>query len=278
MTTHIFLAMGMWDDVVSQNIIASGPDHAHWTAGHYTIWLGYGYLQQGRNDAARAHLEHLRHNAGPTGGRGPLVHMRAAYLVNSERWSDSVAQWPLAPLASPMLRAVDAFTLGYAALKRGDLARAGEAASAIAKEVSANAGETTGDPVIRILNLEMRAAIASARGRADSAVKLAREATRLEDALPLEFGPPIIPKPTHELAGEILLAGGKAAEAQREFTRALELTPGRARSLIGLARAASTAGDEPVARAAAQDLLRNWRSADASLAERAEMERLVKPR
>ena len=36
MTTHIFLALGMWDDVVSQNEIASGHEHDSWRPGHYT--------------------------------------------------------------------------------------------------------------------------------------------------------------------------------------------------------------------------------------------------
>src|SRR5260370_37983476 len=31
MTTHIFLALGMWDEVVSQNEIASGRDRRAWT-------------------------------------------------------------------------------------------------------------------------------------------------------------------------------------------------------------------------------------------------------
>lgn len=36
MTTHIFLALGMWDEVVAQNEIASGRDHAAWAPNHYT--------------------------------------------------------------------------------------------------------------------------------------------------------------------------------------------------------------------------------------------------
>src|SRR5438874_12533361 len=56
MTTHIFLALGMWDEVVSQNELASGRDRAACTANHYTAWLGYGYRQQGRyGDAMRHH-------------------------------------------------------------------------------------------------------------------------------------------------------------------------------------------------------------------------------
>ncbi|MBI3790767.1 MAG: hypothetical protein HY275_07795, partial [Gemmatimonadetes bacterium] len=46
MTTHIFLALGLWDDVVKQNIVAAGPDSSRWRPGHYTSWLHYAYLQQ----------------------------------------------------------------------------------------------------------------------------------------------------------------------------------------------------------------------------------------
>lgn len=286
MTSHIFVAMGMWDDVVSQNIIASGPQHHDWHAGHYTLWLGYGYLQQGRFDEARKHLVQLQANAGASmrrGERPSLVGMRAAYLLESERWTDSIASWSFAPIQSPVMRAIDAFAIGYAALKAGDRAsflRAERIAADLERERSAGPGSpATGDPaVIRILAAEMRAVLRAASGQVDEAVATIREATRMEDSLPVEFGPPLITKPTHELAGEILLAAGRAADAQREFARALELAPGRARSLLGLARAASRAGDGAVAARAARDLLRNWHSADKGLAERADMERLIAAR
>ena len=93
MTTHIFLALGLWDDVVSQNVVASGHDHEHWQAGHYTSWLGYAYAQQGRFDEARKHLETVRTNYRRTARRGEepsLLSMRAQYIVNSERWTDPV--------------------------------------------------------------------------------------------------------------------------------------------------------------------------------------------
>jgi Tfp pilus assembly protein PilF len=281
MTSHIFVAMGMWDEVVSQNVIASGPDHSHWQAGHYTMWLGYGYLQQGRYDAARAHLAHLRPATGESYGLGvrpSLVAMRAAYLITSERWTDSVTGWSFAPFVSPMTQAIDAFVTGYAALKAGDLAGAEKVlASLAANGTPAPRPAVENDPrVTRILTMELRAAMAAARGQSDSAVGLALSAARLEDSLPIEFGPPRIPKPTHELAGEILLDAGRASDAQREFTKALEIAPGRSRALIGLARAASRAGDRSVAVAAARQLLRNWHSADTGLPERAEMERIAK--
>lgn len=91
----------------------------------------------------------------------------------------------------------------------------------------------------------------------------------------MEFGPPDVVKPSHELLGEVLLELKRPSEAQKEFVRALELAPGRARSLLGLGRAALAAGDSAVARKALGDLKRNWHSADAALPEVVELNRLL---
>ena len=57
------------------------------------------------------------------------------------------------------------------------------------------------------------------------------------DALPLEFGPPNIEKPTDELLGELLLQLHRPAEARDAFQAALARTPGRKIDVDGLARA-----------------------------------------
>src|SRR5688572_23760403 len=282
MTTHIFLAMGMWDDVVSQNIVAAGHDHGQWQAGHYTSWLGYGYAQQGRFDDARKHLEAVRANYRKTQRRGEepsLLNMRAQYLINTERWTDPVAGWSLeAPNAGVLARAIDAFATAYAAYKVGNQKQAREHYAEflrrtrgilVADESSANVA------VPDILNVQMRGLLQLSDGDSASALALLHAAARIEDKLPMEFGPPDIVKPSHELLGEVLLQAGRAADAQREFTRALELAPGRARSLLGLGRAAFAAGDSTVARKALTDLKRIWHSADKSLPELAEVERLL---
>ena len=43
----------------------------------------------------------------------------------------------------------------------------------------------------------------------------------------LQFGPPDVVKPSHELRGETLLEQGRAADAQEEFEESLELNPRR---------------------------------------------------
>ena len=60
MTSHIFMALGMWDDVVAANERAEKVTEAQlaergqpaFRCGHYSEWLQYGYFQQGRPDDA----------------------------------------------------------------------------------------------------------------------------------------------------------------------------------------------------------------------------------
>ena len=281
MTTHIFVAMGMWDDVVSQNIVAAGHDHDRWQAGHYTAWLGYGYAQQGRMDEARRHLETVRgnyHRAARRGEDPSLLSMRAQYLINSERWTDPIAGWQLeAPGAGVVARAMDAFASAYSALKSGNRTRAEHFHAELVKrgkEASVDDAYSSNQSVPGVLERQIRALLMLEDGRRNDALSLLREAAALEDAIPLEFGPPDVVKPTHELLGEVLLGFGQAAEAQQEFARALTLAPGRARSLLGLGRAALAGGDTAAARKALDDLRRAWHSADASLPELAELNRL----
>jgi len=91
MTTHIFLALGLWDDVVSQNEIALGPHADKYTPNHYSEWLEYGYLQQGRiADAARLQETFWRNvkNPMPVFQREGMAVVRATYVMNTGRWDD----------------------------------------------------------------------------------------------------------------------------------------------------------------------------------------------
>ena len=285
MTTHIFLAMGMWDDVVAQNAIASGHDHDKWAPGHYTHWYGYGLLQLGRNREALGHLETVKANL-PTTGEGPraavLTFMRADYLLNTEEWDSPVAAWsiPLAP-GFRDARAADAFVRGVQSLRRSDRAAADTslaALSRLAREAEA-AKAPSGNALVLlapvVMELELTALRRLADGNSAEAVELLQRAAALEDRMPMEFGPPAIVKPSHELLGDVLLHLGRAQEAKLQYARALELAPRRARSLLGLARAAERAGDIKTARASWTTLKEIWHDADRELPALAEVRRAV---
>jgi tetratricopeptide (TPR) repeat protein len=237
MTTHIFLAMGMWPEVISQNTAAAGPDRSRWQPGHYTYWLHYGLLQAGRIEEAATLLDELRAHAGPSPSAQRRWHLHAAaaqQVMTGERWTDPVLGWSLAPDdLGPNGQAIPLFASGFAALNRGDRSAAAAALEQLAKlPAGTGLAATPG-----LLASELRAGLMRADGRKAEAEQLLTEVATAAAALPAEFGPPDFVKPPWELLGEWLLADGRVAEARQAFTRALGLTPGRLLSRRGLSQA-----------------------------------------
>jgi tetratricopeptide (TPR) repeat protein len=280
MTTHIFLALGMWDDVAKQNEVAAGPHPAHWGPGHVTHWLTYAYVQQGRYEAARQLLVSLAEHAGSPPSpenRGQLANFRACYVLDTEEWDGPEAKALAADtgIAGEDNYEYATFTAGYAAARRGDVRLAEQM---LARLTRANGAATTtvkpGQPgskvVPVILELSLRAELLRRKGAKDEATALLRRATGLEDGMPAEFGPPAVVKPSHELLGSLLFERGRAPEAVGEFQRALELAPGRSAPLLGLARAARAAGHEAISTRAYATLAANWHAADSGLPALAE--------
>lgn len=89
-----------------------------------------------------------------------------------------------------------------------------------------------------------------ADGQTDAGIAALRAVAARETALPLEFGPPAVPKPSLELLGDVLLKAGRAREAADAYTAALARAPGRTLALDGLASAEQSLGDTAAAGAA----------------------------
>jgi tetratricopeptide (TPR) repeat protein len=266
MTTHIFMALGMWDDVVAQNEIAVGLTAA--SPGHYTSWLLYGLLEQGRYEAAERLLGEVRGNLSGTlrGQYTELARMRAHYLLQAENWRSTVFGWKLDPDRMTLLGQItEVYADGVIAYRRRDPARLTRAASEVGRLVEAQGTDRAhGDPELgqaQVMAKELGGMLLFLSDRRDEAVRVLREATAIEDALPMEFGPPAIIEPSHEVLGTMLLEM-RPLEARREFERALVLAPGRSRALIGLTRSAIAVADKPAAAAAMDRLTANWRRSD----------------
>lgn len=263
MTTHIFLALGMWDETISQNIIAA--DQTAYVPGHYTEWLAYGYLQAGKFRDATALLDRVRaamsRNARQ---RSALAFMRAQHVVNTEDWGSAAWSWQVEVADAPLFAAIDVFARGLAAARRREPAALTAAVRAMVPPLTAlrAAGDTLATQKAVVMERELRALSELLRNNGAGAVDILQEAAQMQERLPMDYGPPEIVKPVHELLGETLLELRRPAEAQRAFTRALEMAPGRARSLIGLMRAADAVGDRDVAATASAELTRKWRGAD----------------
>ncbi len=279
MTTHIFLALGMWDEVVSQNTIAVNLTRR--TPGHYSRWLLYGMLQQGRPRAAQAFLEELHGNLGGGGNPGQLSYlawMRAFYVLLTGELASGPAAWQIPADRMPEGgRVAESYRAGATAWRQRDAAGLARAEAELeAAEARIASGSPLGgrDPSVgqaRVMRKELEAMRLHLGGARLEAVKALQAAAAIEDSLPVEFGPPAIVEPSWELLGEMLLEMDPG-QAQRAFQRSLLQAPKRSRSLAGLVRAAAAAGDRETAHRTLADLKAVWRGAEAEV--RAELERL----
>lgn len=298
MPAHIFLQLGMWPEAAASNESAWAVSDA-WVRRkglplsardyHSLHWLAYVYLQQGRYGKAE---ELLPMNRKDDAGRynGDMI---AAFIVETERWDLAARYFAAggasdggemaghaahsAPAAMPMgqrSQSLPSFIRGLAAAKTGS-----PEAARFAAELQAarkQQGDAYSAKAAEIKELEVTAAAAASRRSYDEAIELMRRATSIEEEMSPPSGPPSLIKPSHELFGEILLGANRPKEASAQFAIALLRQPNRARSLLGVARAAAKAGDTKAAVEAYSKLLRKWNLADANLPELREAQDYLK--
>jgi tetratricopeptide (TPR) repeat protein len=296
MPSHVFLPLGMWDE-------AARSDHASFQASlarvnrqklsiaqadfHSLTWLHYEYLQLGRYTDARALEETVRSaiSAGQTSahaghgveseiGRGfstvsltsELASMRARAVLETGDWARLAGQGSFDNID-------ELFALGYSAVRLNDQARA-EAALGELMKAAATVTEVDARELSDIMAAELAGALQLARGERRTGFALLARAVELESKRPRPVGKPFPVKPAAELYGELLLAAGDAQAAVEEFHRALDRTPNRAASLLGLARAALQTGAAGESRRAARTLVGIWHQADPGLKALPEAQRL----
>jgi len=101
-------------------------------------------------------------------------------------------------------------------------------------------------------------------GKKEEGIARLRKAAAAEGALPFEFGPPAIEKPTFELLGDELAALGRPAEAEEAYRAALARAPGRTRALQGLLKAQQAQAETAAARETQAQLERYVRATPAA--------------
>jgi hypothetical protein len=268
MTSHIFVALGMWQDVVTANENAvrvqnhmrqeQGESARNW--GHYNSWLLYGLLQQGRHEDALALLqaaykELQEENKAPEDRMildadrsitGSVVQMWARYLIETRDWDSAVADWTfkLGDAFDPNL--TFSFVHGMRSAFAGDASQATQYLGqfrSLQSELSRTLGykkePAPGDEQylkrLKVMEQELLAAIEFARGENQLAARIAAEASRLEGEMPYAFGPPFVDWPSAELEGEMQVEARKYADAEAAYRLELKRARLRAASLEGLA-------------------------------------------
>jgi len=286
MTSHIYVALGLWDDMIGANVTALSVESAKTVgegprsreAWHHRYWLHYGRLQQGRLDEAREMLTMARERISDKPlPREPAYYgaMYARYLIDTESWEEA-DQW-LAPASVHVPTPHYYFAQSYAAAQLGHL----EEARGLLPKIQIGGKEANPEIILSqkevdILKLEVQLVIALKEGDGEKAVTMAREAAKMQASLPFRYGPPRISKPTAELLGDVLYELGDSAGAILAYQDQLSRSKLRTNALIGLARAAARIGDDATSLEAYGSLANIWHSADESVTGLAEVKRLTR--
>lgn len=261
MTSHIFVALGQWDEVERANVeamavvdrqrAAAGRPAAH--CGHYAEWLAYARLQRS-DPEAEAQTRRCREEAATELESSPFPEPIEAYRSPALAWAGmalrqlvDTGHWDgPGALALPegrylMTRVVLAY--GDVLAAAGDPAKARAAHSRLRAAVealsraqgSSHAEDPQAPRRSKIILLQASGLEKLAAGDKQGGIAELRSAAAEEAAMPADYGPPAIPKPSFELLGDSLLSLGRKAEAAQAYRAALAAAPGRRLSERGLA-------------------------------------------
>ncbi len=278
MPSHIYVALGMWEESVQANIdssAAADSRRARKNLGvdargyHSLSWLLYSRLQMGETDAAEKLLRDMIRDEAASHSkrtRSHLVAMRAAWAVATQRWDDEYARLTVDTQGlDPASATSELYLRGRNALARGERHAAEQALQAMAPvrgplesvplTASGVAQCCRPGPEVdylphrlasRVMEIQLSGLMALHSGEPEQALDLLRTAADKEDATGFDFGPPLVVEPAHELLGHVLLELGQSEAAAREFEKALTRAPRRARSAEGLHSARATTDSVPV--------------------------------
>lgn len=282
MPSHIFIRVGRYADAAAANVRAIEADETYFSVApkpefyslyflHNVHFLAYAAMMEGRYqvaiDAAQK-LEQtipedfLKNYVELADGLMPTaLHV----MLRFGRWADvlNVAEPPPWRLVSRAERHF-ARSIAYSAL--GQLAAAQaelEQLEAVAAELTETwkVGNNDARAVLKIARTMAAGELAFRQGDHDRAFVLLRSAVVLEESLNYDE-PPGWMQPVRHALGALLLADGKAAEAEVVYQADLERHPQNAWSLLGLQQALRAQAKTGEAEALAEAVAQAWAQAD----------------
>jgi tetratricopeptide (TPR) repeat protein len=275
MPSHIFTRLGMWERSIESNREAAkvARDYAKrvgmrgaWDEElHAADYLTYAYLQLGREDAADNVLAQIR--AMPAAAQR---NFKAAYAfaavparcaLEGRRWQAAAAlalhpaEFPWSNHAWPL--ALVHFARGLGSARLGEVAAATEELKELERILRdlGNSPPSYSRQLVEILQQELTAWIALARGEKEESLRHMRSVADLEDQIdkkPVTPGPLL---PARELLGDLLLELGRAQEARMAYELSLQSAPRRFNSLAGAFEAARRSQAKDQAQAFARELV-----------------------
>ena len=265
MPSHIYVAMGMWNNVISSNIASyqasvnrmKEKELDNDARGYHAFhWLQYGYLQKGNYEEAKSMVLDMKKYATETPSKSArvyLVFLKGTYLTETDNWNDKVADIPVdISDLNISVRSKYHFLEGMKAFKNGNTKKLDsilnimdqdhKRESFIVAEGSSKlcAGITRDEATkMDLKGAEIRQnQLLALRADLGNDTKLAEEyfikSIDIENNMSYSYGPPSIQKPTHELYADWLLTQNRKDEAAEQYQLALKIGPGRMLVLKGI--------------------------------------------
>ena len=268
MPSHIYVAMGMWEEVIASNINSYqaslnrmnrkelGNDARGYHAYH---WLEYGRLQDEKNEEAKKMVLDMQQYATETPskrGRLHLVFLKGTYLVETNDWEGEIAEIPVdISDLNVTIRSQYHFLEGMKAyvkkdsklldsiidLTEKDYKRetfvVSNNSSKFCSAVSRDEASETDLVKSKIRQTQLRALRASLDSNNALTEKYFLESIELDETISYSYGPPSIQKPTRELYADWLLTQDKNEEAAIQYEISLKSAPKRLLALKGIEKA-----------------------------------------
>ncbi len=266
MPSHIYLALGMWNDVVNSNLAAWNMGVIERkTTGHYDVhalhalqWLSYGYLQLKNYKKAYESVKTMEqiYKKSPNDAMVKWYYslMRAAYISDTEEWHADLTGVNTTGIDIEISAiASNAYIQGMKVIQ--DPAKAQHVIDFLHKlsniSIKSNSAIAScypdtdyfsainegGIEIAKIIYFELEAQKAAAQGHLSTAIQFAEQATDIENSISFGYGPPIPVKPANELLAELYLQNQLFVLAYKQFSISLERTANRTISVEGLKEA-----------------------------------------
>ncbi len=245
MPSHIFNRLGYWTDSINTNL-ASARVAAEWIKEgrdasfdqfHALNNIEYAYLQLGKDADAKRTLEEITKLAKSSSDAWIPIDARIYFDLETHNWKDAVTIEP--PPESKFEENFDAYWIQtIAAARLGDPVRAKQSLEQYRKSAASwEKGHGWGD-VLGVALTEAEAWELFSEGERDEAVLHLKARQQFERDHPMYYAD-VLPRPTGEMMGDMLMEMGKRAEALKAYQNSLELSPKRFDSLKGAEEAAA---------------------------------------
>jgi tetratricopeptide (TPR) repeat protein len=288
MPAHIYYRLGRYEDSAAVNEDAAAADVAYfsWCRApaayaalyypHNVHFLWASAMAEGRSDAALTASRRLVAQVPEDQlATFPFLEDFLATpfltLARFGRWDQILAE-PRPPASQRFVTAFWRYGRAFAQVRRGDLVAANAELSAFEAiaadpELSVLAYDTSGGTAgerLEIARHHLAGEIAALSGDPEMAVAELEEAVRIQDAMKYSEPPPFY-FPVRQALGAVLLAHGRASEAEAVYREDLRRYPKQGWSLYGLSQSLAAQGRTGEAQWAETGFRNAWARADVQL-------------